>query len=87
MLMLSLLLWIGFGAIIGWTVSALLRNDDDGTSAPSVALGIVGAAIGGLLFHRGNAPEIFRVGSFATAFLGAVVLLAIANLATRGRVR
>jgi uncharacterized membrane protein YeaQ/YmgE (transglycosylase-associated protein family) len=59
----------------------------------NIVVGIVGAFLGGLLFSfiPGTNVNInqgdFSLPSLLVSFVGALVLLAIVNLATRGRVR
>ena len=85
--MITLVVWILFGALVGWLASiVMLRNGSMGALA-NVALGIIGAALGGFLFDRDVTPSVFSLGSILTALVGAVLMLAIVNLATRGRVR
>ena len=53
----------------------------------NIVVGIIGAFIGGFIVNREVAPSVFSLPSLLTAFIGAVILLGIYNLATRGRVR
>ena len=48
---------------------------------------LFGALIGGFLFQRDVTASVFNIGSVLTALIGAVILLAIVNMFTRGRVR
>jgi uncharacterized membrane protein YeaQ/YmgE (transglycosylase-associated protein family) len=83
--MITLVLWLVFGALVGWLASMVMRRPE-GTVA-NIVVGVVGAAIGGFLFNRDVAPSVFSVGSILTAFVGAILLLAVVNLFTRGQVR
>lgn len=85
--MISLLLWIAFGAFIGWVASIIMRRDAQQGTLGNILVGVVGAALGGFLFNRGISPDFLNLGSLLTALLGAVVLLGIVNLARRGTVR
>jgi uncharacterized membrane protein YeaQ/YmgE (transglycosylase-associated protein family) len=85
--MISLILWLLFGALIGWLASIVMRTDAQQGALLNIVVGIVGAFIGGFLMNREVAPSVFSLSSLLTAFLGAVILLGIFNLATRGRVR
>jgi uncharacterized membrane protein YeaQ/YmgE (transglycosylase-associated protein family) len=85
--MLTLVLWLLFGALIGWLASVAMNRDSAQGAVGNIIVGIVGAAIGGYLFNRQVAPDVLNVGSLLTALVGAIVLLAIVNLAQRGRVR
>lgn len=85
--MLSLILWLVFGALIGWLASIVMGTNAQQGALINIVVGIIGAFIGGFLLNRNVAPSVFSIGSLLTAFLGAVILLGIYNLATRGRVR
>lgn len=85
--MLTFLLWILFGAFVGWLASLVMARDGQQGTLGNIVVGIVGAAIGGFLFNRSVSPNVISFGSVLTAFVGAVILLAVANLLTRGRVR
>ena len=85
--MISMILWLLFGALIGWLASLVMRTDARQGALLNIVVGIVGAFIGGFLLNRNVSPNVFSPMSLLTAFLGAVVLLGVFNLATRGRVR
>ena len=84
--------WIIVGGLLGWIASKVMNTDAQQGIFLNVIVGIVGAFLGGL----GIAPLLgpgtindgdFSLGSLGVSFLGAVVLLAIANLVFRGRAR
>jgi uncharacterized membrane protein YeaQ/YmgE (transglycosylase-associated protein family) len=85
--MITLFLWIVFGALVGWLASLVMRRDSSMGALGNIVVGVVGAFIGGFLFNRDISPNVLSVGSLLTAFVGAIILLAIANLVSRGRVR
>ena len=78
--------WCIFGALIGWIASIVMRRNSSMGAIANIAVGLAGAAIGGFLFNRQVQPEL-TLASGVTALAGALILLAIANLATRGSVR
>jgi uncharacterized membrane protein YeaQ/YmgE (transglycosylase-associated protein family) len=83
---MGLLAWIIFGALAGW-VASLITGRHQGCCL-NVVVGVVGAFIGGIVVQFATGREfIFRLNwpSFAAAVLGAVILLAIAGIATRSR--
>ena len=85
---MGIILWLIIGGVIGWLASMIMRTDAQQGIFLNIIVGIVGAFIGGLIFSGGsinNAP--LTIYSFLVSLLGAVVLLAIVNLARRGRVR
>ena len=74
---MSILIWIIFGAIVGWIASAIM-----GTSEGLIAdilLGIVGSVLSGWLMSllgKGGVSG-FNMYSFLVAILGAVALITI----------
>jgi uncharacterized membrane protein YeaQ/YmgE (transglycosylase-associated protein family) len=86
--MINLILWLLFGAVIGWLASIVMQTDEQQGSLLNIVVGIVGAAIGGLLFGAGTINSgVFSLGALLVSFVGALILLAIVNLVRRGRVR
>lgn len=85
--MLSLIAWLLFGALIGWVASMIMRTDAQQGALLNIIVGIVGAFIGGWLFSRDISANVFNPVSLITSLLGAVILLAVVNMFTRGRVR
>jgi len=85
--MISLILWLLFGALVGWLASIVMNTNGQQGALLNIVVGIIGAFIGGFLVNRTVTPSVFSITSLLTAFLGAVVLLGVYNLATRGRVR
>lgn len=91
--MINFILWLVFGALIGWLASMVMRTDSQQGPLLNIVVGIVGAFLGGLIFSilPGSSVNIndgsFSIWSLAVSFIGAVVLLGIVNLLTRGRVR
>ena len=80
--------WVIFGAIVGWAANLVVGGRDRRRQGclVSVLVGVVGAALGGLLYRlaTGQAKTFeFDFPSFGVAILGAVVLLAILRLASR----
>jgi uncharacterized membrane protein YeaQ/YmgE (transglycosylase-associated protein family) len=86
--MINLIVWLLVGALIGWLASMVMRTDAQQGALLNIVVGIVGAMIGGFLL---GGPTInssaLNVTALIVSFVGAVVLLGIVNLATRGRVR
>jgi uncharacterized membrane protein YeaQ/YmgE (transglycosylase-associated protein family) len=85
---MNLIIWLLMGALVGWLASMVMRTDARQGAALNIVVGIIGAIIGGFLLGgptiNSNALNLTAV---LVSFVGAVVLLAIVNLATRGRVR
>jgi len=85
---INLIVWLLVGALIGWLASMVMRTDAQQGALLNIVVGIVGAMIGGFLL---GGPTInssaLNLTALVVSFVGAVVLLAIVNLVTRGRVR
>jgi uncharacterized membrane protein YeaQ/YmgE (transglycosylase-associated protein family) len=74
------------GAVVGWLAGMIMRSG--GGIIFDIVVGIVGALIAGFLFGGGasilNAP--LNITSILYSLLGAIILLAVYKLVTRGRV-
>lgn len=77
--------WVVFGAVVGWVANVVVggRTRQRQGCLVSVLVGVVGAALGGLLY-RAFTGEVknfeFDFSSMGVAALGAIVLLAILRL-------
>lgn len=89
--MLPFLLWILFGAFVGWLASLVVTNSGTNTGRygllMNIGAGVLGAALGGFLFQHNMKPDIDSIGSVLTALVGAVICLALANLPRTASVR
>jgi len=86
--MINLILWLVLGALIGWIASMVMRTDRQQGALLNIVVGIVGAAIGGLVFGTGTINSgVFSLRALLVSFVGALILLAIVNVVRRGRVR
>lgn len=77
--------WIVFGALAGWAANLVIGGPDRRRQGclVSVLVGVVGAALGGLLYRLATGHEKtfeFDFPSFGVAVLGAVVLLGVLRL-------
>ena len=74
---MGILLWIVFGAIVGWVASMFMGTNEG--LVLDIVLGIIGAVLGGWLmsFIGKSGVTGFNLYSFLVALLGAVVLIAI----------
>lgn len=89
---MGLLILLIVGGILGWLASMVMRTDAQQGLILNIVVGIVGAMLGGfLLGPLLNAPSIMSgdisAMTLLVSFLGALILLAIVNLFTRGRAR
>ena len=90
--MINFLLWLIFGALVGWLASIVMRTDGQQGILLNVVVGIIGALLAGLLlnplFGGGNIMNgDYSASALLVSFLGAVILLAIVNLFRRGSMR
>lgn len=84
---MSIILWIVFGAIVGWLASLIMKTSGQQNLVLDIIVGIVGAVLGGWIMSMlgEGGVEGFNLYSFIVALLGAVVLLAIVKAVRRGR--
>jgi uncharacterized membrane protein YeaQ/YmgE (transglycosylase-associated protein family) len=91
--MINFILWLLFGALVGWLASIVMRTDAQQGALMNIVVGIVGAFLGGFVFSllgMGGSSlnnNNFSLGGLLVAFVGAVILLAVVNLVRRGSVR
>ena len=89
---MNLIIWLVIGGIIGWLASIVMNRNAQQGIFLNIVVGIIGAFIGGFLISpllgAGTINQNdFSVVSLLASFLGAVILLGIVNLFTRGRVQ
>lgn len=88
---MNLIVWLVVGGIVGWLASIIMKRDAQQGIILNIVVGIIGALLAGWLISPligvGSINEGLSVGSFLVSLLGAIVLLAIVNLFTRGRTR
>jgi uncharacterized membrane protein YeaQ/YmgE (transglycosylase-associated protein family) len=74
---MSILVWIIFGALAGWIASILAGTNAQQGAFANIAVGIIGAFVGGLLMQMIGRDGVngFNMYSIIVAVIGAVVLL------------
>jgi uncharacterized membrane protein YeaQ/YmgE (transglycosylase-associated protein family) len=91
--MINFLLWLIFGALVGWLASMVMKTNAQQGTITNIIVGVVGAFIGGLLFNVAGLSgtnindNTFSLNSLVVSFIGAIILLAVVNMVQRGRVR
>ncbi len=82
---MGILLWIVFGALVGWVASMIMKTDAQQGALLNIIVGIVGAVLGGwIMTSLGEAGTSgFNLYSFIVALLGAIVLIAIVKALRR----
>ena len=79
----GLLYWVVVGLIAGWLAGVVMKGGGYGVLA-DIVLGILGGVLGGWIFSRlGISAGGGLVGGIVVAFVGAVVLVAIARVLRR----
>lgn len=90
---MGLIVALVIGGIIGWLASIVMRRDAQQGILLNVIVGIVGSLIGTFLLGGffGADGDVMNSpldgGTLIAAFLGAIILLAVVNLFSRGTVR
>jgi uncharacterized membrane protein YeaQ/YmgE (transglycosylase-associated protein family) len=84
---MGILAWIVLGLIAGAIAKAIMPGDDPGGIIVTILIGIVGAFLGGFLGNliTGTGLNGFSLWSILLAIAGALLLLWIYRLTTRGR--
>ena len=88
---MGIIIWLVIGGIVGWLASIVMKRDGSQGIILNVIVGIVGALLGGFLISPlvgvGTINNGISIGSILVSLVGAIILLAIVNLFTRGRTR
>lgn len=76
---MGLILWIIFGALVGWIASLIMKTDAEQGALLNILVGIVGAFIGGFIMSLFGEEGItgFNIRSLIVALIGACVAIAI----------
>ncbi len=81
---MNILLWIVLGALAGWIAGAITGSGKG--LLTNIVVGVIGAFLGGWLFNQFGGVGVtgFNLYSLLVAVVGAIVLLVIARLFSRG---
>jgi uncharacterized membrane protein YeaQ/YmgE (transglycosylase-associated protein family) len=79
--------WILLGLVAGFLAGQVMKGSGYGVVG-DVVMGVIGAVVGGWLSSYALGVDVngFNVTSVLIAFVGAVVVIAVYRMATRGRV-
>jgi uncharacterized membrane protein YeaQ/YmgE (transglycosylase-associated protein family) len=82
---MGIILWIVFGALVGWVASLIMKTDAEQGWVLNVVVGVIGAVLGGWIMSRFGDSGVsgFNLYSFFVALFGAVVLIAIVKALRR----
>ena len=84
--LVNILVWIIVGAIAGWLASLVMKTNSQQGLFQDIIIGIVGAFLGGFILNAlgvGGGVSGLNIASILTAFIGAVILLAIIRAVQR----
>ncbi len=83
---MGIILWIIFGALVGWVASLIMKTDGEQGIILNVIVGVIGAVLGGWLMSLigKSGTGGFNLYSFLVALLGACVLIAVVKALRRG---
>lgn len=88
---MGIIVWIIIGGIVGWLASVIMKRDAQQGIVLNIVVGIAGAFLAGWfiapMFGAATINQGLSVSSFLVSLLGAIILLAIVNLFTRGRAK
>jgi uncharacterized membrane protein YeaQ/YmgE (transglycosylase-associated protein family) len=88
----SFLIYIIVGGLLGWVASIIMRTNAQQGILLNILVGIIGAFLAGVILTplvgistigQGN----YSLGAIVVSLLGSIILLAIVNALSRGRLR
>lgn len=75
---MEIILWIVFGAIVGWLASLIMKTDAEQGAIANIIVGILGAVVGGFLWKLITGDDADSlIGQLLVALIGAVLVLAV----------
>lgn len=83
---INILIWLIVGAIAGWLASLVMKTNRQQGLLQDIIIGIIGAFLGGFILNAlgiGGGVSGLNIASILTAFIGAVILLAIIRAVQR----
>lgn len=85
---MNILAWIIIGGLAGWVASMVMKTNKSQGLIADIVVGIIGAFIGGWVLGLagisfGGTISGFNLGSFVTAFVGAVIFLGLLRVIRR----
>lgn len=89
---MNFLLWLIVGGLVGWLASILMRTNGQQGLFLNIIVGVVGSFVAGYFLSPIFGVSTINQGNYSMPAIllsigGAAILLAVINLASRGRVR
>jgi uncharacterized membrane protein YeaQ/YmgE (transglycosylase-associated protein family) len=81
-MVMNIILWIAFGALVGWVASLIMRTDEEQGAVANIIIGIIGAFLGGAIARMFGGAGVtgFNLGSLVVAIFGSVALIFFIHL-------
>ena len=82
-----IILWLLFGALVGWIASIITKNNSRMGAGANILIGLLGSLVGGFIAHFLGFGAIaqFTLPGILFSLGGAVLILLIVNMFTRGK--
>lgn len=82
---MGIISWIILGALAGWIASKMMNTDESMGGFANIAVGIIGALIGGFIMNFFNKAGAYSLNLYSlfVALLGSIILLAIIKVIVR----
>ncbi|NMA48491.1 MAG: GlsB/YeaQ/YmgE family stress response membrane protein [Tissierellia bacterium] len=82
---MGIISWIILGALAGWIASKMMNTNRSMGAFANIAVGIVGALIGGFIMNFFNKSGVYSLNLYSlfVALLGSIILLAIIKAISR----
>jgi uncharacterized membrane protein YeaQ/YmgE (transglycosylase-associated protein family) len=86
--MINLIVWLIAGGLLGWLAGLIMHTGDEQGTFLNILVGIIGAAIAGLLFGASTINQAdFSFPMLVVSLAGAIILVALINLFSRRALR
>lgn len=82
----NIIVWIIIGAIAGWLASIVMKTNRQQGLVEDIIIGVIGGFLGGIILNAlniGGGVSGLNIASILTAFIGAIVLLALLRMVRR----
>ncbi|HYD35228.1 MAG TPA: GlsB/YeaQ/YmgE family stress response membrane protein [Vitreimonas sp.] len=82
---MGILLFIALGLVAGYIASVVMRTNDTQGTLGDIALGVIGAIVGGFVMNMMGEPGVsgFNLYSLFVATLGAIALIWVGRVLAR----